>query len=160
MQIKTNSTKPFCLRASVSAYIVFCFLVFLPFLMSLWSLYREMSSWPLAVLCLLCIAFIFLWLASYKLELSDDRISYRTLFRGTMSLLLYEIDKVEVKLGITTYSDRFRPTIRMIFKPKSNIEKPEIVVNLKIFSKGDLALLQDFINTKIEHQFAHKSDSS
>jgi hypothetical protein len=77
-----------------------------------------------------------------------------------MSLLLYEIDKVEVKLGITTYSDRFRPTIRMIFKPKSNIEKPEIVVNLKIFSKGDLALLQDFINTKIEHQFAHKSDSS
>jgi hypothetical protein len=114
------------------------------------GLNRGRIVWQPIVICLLALAFFLLWLRSYKLVLSDHGISYRSLFRGTISLVLSEIEKVHVQVECSISADRYRPTIRMIFEPKAFVRKPPIVVNLKLFSKTDLSQLNDLIDSKLK----------
>jgi hypothetical protein len=150
LQVGMSAPQELCLRASGSSYVVFGLMGGVPLLLSLFiAQYREAMFWQASVLCFLVTAVFFVWLASFRLELSENIISYRTLFGGSCSLQLNEIAKVEIKAGSFDYSDRLKPTIRLIITPIPSVMKPPIVVNMKVFRREDMSELLERLNSKL-----------
>ena len=103
----------------------------------------------MAAICTTAIA-TFLWLFSFKIELSDEDITYRTMWNyfRPYSLSFADIGKAVMKVGTIKYSDRFKPTVRMELKPKRGIQKRTMIINLKIFDKKEMKYVFDFLQSK------------
>ena len=92
----------------------------------------------------------FFWLIFYRIELSNESISYRTIWKlgRTTSLTFSEINKAEIKIGVFKYTDRFKPTVRLELKPKPGVKKLPIIINLKVFSENDMKKLLNILDSK------------
>jgi len=113
-------------------------------------LYKQPTQWQLSAAAVFILIACFLWLRLFRIELSDGRISYRTIWRlgRTTSLAFSEIGKAEIKIGVFSYFDRFKPTVRLELRPKSSVQKPSIVINLKIFAESDVKKMFDILESK------------
>jgi len=149
-QANDKDSPTLSIRACGSSYLVFTIVWgALLVLFSIVSMHKGKILWLPIAICLFAMAIFYLWLGFYKLELSNNSITYRSLLRGTSSLAFSETDRVEIQTGHSKYSDRFRPTIRLVIKPKPFVNKPHLVVNLKVFNKSDLIRLDNYLNSKL-----------
>jgi hypothetical protein len=89
-------------------------------------------------LSLLGLTLSFVWIASLKLVVANGFISYRTLFTGTRSFAVSEIERSDLAIGYETFWDRFKPPIRLVIQPQQSTGKKPISLNLKVFSKPDV----------------------
>lgn len=142
---KNSNVKALTLRACGSAYLLFSLIGGIPLTLSLLLALKEPSFWQPVGIFFFALVISFLWLRSVRLELTDDTIRYSTLFRRSSSLSLHEIHKAEIKAGLGNYSDRFRPTVRLVIEPFPFVRKPPMVVNVKVFSRRDIHLLLDVL---------------
>ena len=151
MVVKKDLSTPLCFRARSSSYIGVG-ITGIPFIICLVAvLYRGFKGydfWQPIMISLMLPALIFFWLRTIKLTLTDDSITYRTLFRGTSSLGCFEIGKVEVQIGYGKSTSGFSPPFRMHFVPKPFVKKRPIVVNMYVFSREDLAQIREFVKSK------------
>jgi hypothetical protein len=150
MQGNDKDSPTLSIRTCGSCYPVFTILLGSPLaLFFIVGMHKEkMFGLPIAF-CLLAMALFYLWLGYHKLELLNNSITYRTLLCGTSSLGFSEMDKMGVQMGCSKYSDRFRPTMRLVIELKPSTNKPHLVVNLKVFSKKDLIRLDHYLNSKL-----------
>src|SRR5689334_10097581 len=85
-----------------------------------------------------CSSTEFVWIACFKLVVANSFISYRTLFTGTRSFALSEIESCHLAVGYQKYWDRFKPPIRLVIQPQQSTGKKAISVNLKVLSNSDV----------------------
>jgi hypothetical protein len=146
MQLEKTLLKPLCLRAAPSGYIIFIGVFCFPILLlGIIAAVKDPSMWKGVAATLILMIVWAAWLASFRIVLTHDTISYTTI-RGTVSMALSEIDKAEIHVGEYQYKDRFRPTIRLELHPYKGIGKKPMVINLKVFGKQDIRLLLKYLN--------------
>jgi hypothetical protein len=91
--------------------------------------------------CLGTGVFIFIWLTRFHLVVSRDTIRYSSLWNGGQSLAITDVGRAEVEVGLLRYGDRFRPPIRLVLHPKDAANRKPIIINTKVFRKGDIRRL-------------------
>jgi hypothetical protein len=155
-RVKNNLNK-IILKAQGKVYFVFGAISGLPLLFLLWVLYKTQSHGTLdagllkiIVAWIFASAIIFLWLMFFRIEMSDEGISYRTIWKlgRAASLTFSEIDKAEIKIGVFKYTDRFKPTVRLELKPKPGVKKLPLIINLKVFPANDLKKVFTILDSK------------
>jgi hypothetical protein len=99
---------------------------------------RNPSLLSGVVVTFLGLTLSFAWIACFKLVVTNGAVSYRTLFTGTRTIALSEIEKSNLVIGYDTVWERFRPPIRLVIQPQQSTRKKPIFVNLKVLSKQDV----------------------
>jgi hypothetical protein len=87
---------------------------------------------------------VFVWIGSFQITVSDSEISYRALFVGTRTLPLSDVASAETEVGTGRL---FGPFHRLVIRPLDSGQP--IVVNMKIFEKGDLERLLTILGDKV-----------
>ena len=126
------------MKACASTYVVFGVIVGVPLVLSLAAALRNGSFWSAVALCLFALALSFVWIASFKIVIANGNISYRTLFTGTRSVALSEIERCDLEISS---ENAIKPPIRLVIRPRQSSGKKPISINLKVFSKPDVLLL-------------------
>lgn len=112
---------------------------------------QKSNHWPAAYVILSLPLGMLVWLSSYQIRLSLNKIEYWSLFGGYRSLARDEIKQARIKIGWFTYWDRFRPTFRLEILPNTEQnDKHLIIINLKVFKKIDLDYLFDWLGEKLD----------
>lgn len=147
---RSHATPTVRIRASWRPYVVFT-LLFAPLLMLWLVVCFGRSFWvawqPLGIIGG-GLALVWLWLGRFQIVLSDDILSYRTLFGGTRSIPLSEIERAEIEAGWSTYWDRFRPMVRLAIIPHASSENRPLDINVKVFCRQDIDRVLDFLGPK------------
>jgi hypothetical protein len=91
------------------------------------------------------LALVVLWLRSIWLRVADGELCYRTLF-SSRRINLSDIEKAETRL-IRTGKGSYRALV--IYPRAERMEKP-LRLNIKVFSRADLARLFDLLGPKLQ----------
>lgn len=138
-----NDPNTVTLRPPRSAYLVFWLVWAVPFGLGVALAVQDSRHWQLLGVAMAGIALSLLWIRSHQIRLSKGELMYRTPFRKGRSILLSEIEKAEVKVGVFRYRDRFKPTVRLEIVPKPSSGREPIVIGLKLFAEHDVNRLFD-----------------
>lgn len=138
------------IRASWRPYVVFTLLL-APLLM-IWLVAGFVRSFrdlwqPLGIIGA-ALVLVLLWLGRFQIILTDDTLSYRTLFCGTRSIPLSDIERAEIEAGWSTYWDQFRPMVRLTITPHAFSENRPLYINVKVFSHQDIKRVLDFLGPR------------
>lgn len=149
-QRKTNDSVCLLLRACPSAYIVFIVITGFPLLLSIIAMYKKYdpSLWALILVLIFIMLLSIIWLRVYKVILSDDSITYYSLFGGCKTIKILDIENIRVIFGGYKYPHIFRPMFSLIIWPISLSKKP-IFINVKVFDKQGISELVRIIELKI-----------
>jgi hypothetical protein len=114
---------------------------------------RE-SDWNLTVTAAVVLLVVLLLIRVYKIEISEDSISYRSPLRGTRSIKYEDIERVQTSItanaGAVPTENRAGPMYRLELYPRANSEVPgRIVINMKIFRLEDIRLLLEVFKKKV-----------
>src|SRR5437879_10055589 len=94
-------------RACKSSYVVLGVIFGFLFVMGIWQATVPGGDWRLTLLTGTAFFLTMLWVGTIRIQYSEGRLSYRTLFTGTRSVLLGDIESVETKLiGTSKGSNR------------------------------------------------------
>ena len=141
---------PYTIRAEWTGYLVFS-IIFVPIaLLGAFAVYKNPSSSSLApvYLPLIVLALFFVWIESFRITLSADGVSYKTLLSKGFNVQFAQIKKVEVDVGLYP-SGSEKQAVRnrgfYRFNIFTNDAAAPFSINMKPFSKRDLAILTDVI---------------
>jgi hypothetical protein len=113
------------------------------FLLSFYALVKflstgniEMLKWSLfgLVPAFICI----IWTASFKIVLTEDSLTYSSLFQGTRSTKFDDIFKVDQRYVVDTSINGLN---RLMIWRKDDHKNPYIAINLKMFKACDVKQL-------------------
>ena len=130
------------MRPCTSTYVVFGVIfgiVLVPLLAT--GATRRPGGWGAVGVSLLGLTLSFTWIAYFKLVIAHGFISYRTLFTGTRSIAVSEIERCDVEIGYDGVWNKLRPPIRLVIRPRESTGRKPIYVNLKVLSKPDVLWL-------------------
>ncbi len=125
------------MRADTATYIVFGLMIGVLLILSVLAFIKDASFWKLIAILLFIMAFCFLWISSYRIDLSDKELSYKVFLRRAKVILLSNIDKARIEMGDDKYTDRFKfkPTCRIVIVSRKNVSQKDILINMKVFKK-------------------------
>ncbi len=133
-------------RASAHLYTVFGVIIGMPLLGGLVVFIRSPSNWQgLALMAGASVIFL-TWAGRFRLMVRKDVLHYRTLFGGTRSIELADIDKAETKVRAPGASG---PMVGLILTPRPLAQVKPIVINMKVFSKQDLNRLFEVLGPRL-----------
>ena len=150
MRFHELPSEPLIIRASASTYVVFGLIWGVLLVPSLALLTQNAGYLSVVALSLLGLTLSFVWIASLKLVVANGFISYRTLFTGTRSFALSEIERSDLAVGYETFWDRFKPPISLVIQPQQSTGKKPISLNLKVFSKPDVLWVMKVLGPQTE----------
>jgi len=136
-------------RPAPSAFAVWGTIFGVPLIIVLATAQRRPAMWAFAMLCGVALIGSWVWLASIKLAISTDEICYETLLHST-TLRFSELESVTLEAGRPTYRDKFRPTLRLVVRPKVSTGKASFDVNAKVFNPRDIETLVRTLQTRLE----------
>ena len=82
------------------------------------------------------------WVYAFRIDVSNDILQYRTLFRGTRSIDLSSIARARTAI---TPRAPLGPFYRLTIYPSSDAGAKPIVINMKVFSTKDIDRLIDIL---------------
>ena len=123
-------------KASVWTYITFGVIFGIPLIIDLSNVRR--SGLRISLVCLICMGLCFLWLSAYRLRIANGAVTYRSLIGGIRSLALSDIGRAQIRIGVSSYTDRFRPTARLVLEPRPESNSRPVSVNMGVFSKQSI----------------------
>ena len=91
--------------------------------------------------------FVVLWISRFRLEISSSTLSYRTLFGGSRSLPISSIESADLSAGP---GPPFAPFVRLTLYPFVNSGARPIVINAKVFSRGDIDQVIEILGPKFK----------
>ncbi len=145
--IEEQSRGPIVLRAAVSTYLVLlgpCVFLFLLYVMGVAKRPSE-SLWGALAFIVGYGIFIFAWVRMFQIELDHDVLVYRSLFGGTRRVNIADIESARIQIGYRRYKDRSLPPTRLEVCLKTHVKESRLIINLKVFSRHDIALLMERI---------------
>lgn len=128
-------------RASYSAYVVISLILAFPLLASLVGFIEDRKFWQPLAICVVILSFFIVWLSCFRIEISEEALSYRSLFSRKRTLSLSNVGRAEVCVGYNNYSDRFRPPLRLVVQPRAGINERPIIINIKVFHRKNIDFL-------------------
>lgn len=136
--------------AGKTTYIIFSSILGIPFLIFLLViLFKGPIASAVHVLFFLsfCELFVFFYVSRFNIKIDNERIHYRSLFSGVTYIDLSDICSVTYKVGSVKYSERFLPFYRLEIKGGGKV----IMINLKVFDRKDIKLLNDFLGRMLKN---------
>ncbi len=126
-------------------------------LMSLYGLFQFVQTgiWDCLELAGIVLVPAFLWIvwvASFKLILEGDSLTYTSLFQGTRTIRFDDILKANDQYVVDTQLNGLR---RFNIWRKDNPKTPYIAINLKMFTRPDVKHLLDVLKP-YEHAHSRK----
>lgn len=108
---------------------------------------QKGGDWKITVVTGVAFLLTMLWVGTIRIQFSDGRLSYYTLFTGTRSIALSDIESTETKL-----ISRGRGSRVLLIHPRQQQEKAQkpITVKIKLFSRGDVGRLFDLFGPKFK----------
>lgn len=150
MRFHELPSEPLVIRASPLTYVVFGLIWGVLLVPGLALLTRNAGYLSVVAFSLFGLTLSFVWIASIKLLVANWFISYRTLFTGTRSFALSEIEKSDLAIGYETFWDHLKPPIRLVIQPHQSTGKKPISLNLKVFSKPDVLWVMKVLGPQTE----------
>jgi hypothetical protein len=147
---------PRTFRAAPSTYVVagvmgaFIVAMMMPSHLS----YAKESDGNLPILFAAILVVVLLMVRVYKIEISEDSVSYRSPLRGSRSIRYADIERVQTSIRINASAvpteDRTGPMYRLELYPRATSDlSGRIVINMKIFRFKDIRSLLDVIKKKL-----------
>lgn len=144
---KRTADANFTARACASTYAILGGIWTFMLVLVIYSARRDSKdAWQMISVLGCILLFILLWVGSFRISILGDTISYNSLWGGTRSLHLSEIEKAQIKIDA---AEKFGAFYRLILWPESSALSP-IVINMKVFGKPDLNRVFDFLGPKLE----------
>jgi len=141
---------PYTIKAEWTGYLVFS-IIYVPIaLLGAAAVYKNPSSdsLPLLYIPLLVLGLFFVWFESFRIVLSTDGVSYKTLFSRGFNVRFPQVKKLEIDVGLYP-SGSEKQAVRgrgfYRFNLFTNDAATPFSINMKPFSKRDLAILTDAI---------------
>jgi hypothetical protein len=156
MQLTGTAPRVLDARAATSTYVVFGLIVAVPCLlspiaMSIDSMSRDKSHWVhdsvVIIFFSAVILLTFLWIRKFRILVEDSVLSYTSLFGGTRTLNLVDIEVARTEHGPQAL---LGPFFRLVVQPTAFANKPPIIINMKIFSRRDLEELFVILGDKVK----------
>jgi len=146
-----NRELKYCIKPGKKPYFIFFFLFF-PFIASYVyvAIFKNDSAWSGAIIFIFIMLSFHLWIYSQTIVLLHDRITYSSWFFRKRTILLKGINKWSVQIGINSYWDRLKPTVRLEIHAKKNLKIEPLIIPLKLFNQSDLKPLFDRLPAKLE----------
>jgi len=101
------------------------------------------------------------WLSRFRVSMSGEVLSHRSLFGGTRSLRFTEIQSAEINADIEFKTqERLAPLFKLILWPEPITGKKPLIINMKVFGKRDLTRVLDLLGPKLktERRFSMSSN--
>ena len=133
-------------RACTRPYIIFGLIFGFLFAFGIWQVSVPGGDWRIALLTGAAFLLTMLWVGAIRIQYSDGQLSYRTLFTGTRSVPLGDIESAETKL-ISTSKGSYRLLLIHIRPEKT--QRP-ISIKISLFSKEDVGRLFDLLGPKFK----------
>jgi hypothetical protein len=152
---ETDPSAPLVMRAGPGMYVVCAVvfglllgLVFSPLLQGRPILLRSgqkilLEGWPaacaIAVLPVGLAAVFIAWTRAFRVEIREGRLSYTTLFTGTRSIALSDIQSARYCVG--RRRRRNDPIVRLEIAPRPGSGAPSVTINIKFLRRRDVVRL-------------------
>jgi hypothetical protein len=106
---------------------------------------RRGAGWGGVAVVLMLMLAVFVWYRAFSLRLNQGMLCYRTLFSGVTTIPIIDIEGARIEIGCFTFSDRFRPTVRLVIAPRKRSGVRQLDVNVKVFEQDDIERLLDVL---------------
>jgi hypothetical protein len=146
MKADTPVTAELDARACASSYIVLGVIFGFIFGFGIWQATVPGGDWRLTLLTGAAFLLTMLWVGTIRIRYSNGQLSYYTLFAGTRSTALSEIESAETKV---ISSSKGSSMVLLIHRRGEKPQKP-IVIKIKLFSKEDVGRLFDLLGPKFK----------
>lgn len=133
-------------RACASSYIVLGVIFGSIFGFGVWQTTVPGGDWRVAVVTGAAFFLIMLWVGTIRIQYSNGQLSYYTLFAGTQSIPLSDIESAETKV---MSSSKGSSMVLLIHLRGEKSQKP-IVIKIKLFSNEDVGRLFDLLGPKFK----------
>ena len=78
-------------------------------------------------------AVFYAWVSAFRLEISQDELHYRSLFRGSVRVNLSDIRTARMASGREKWLEPFLPPIRVEVRTRPGISPDKFHINAKVF---------------------------
>ncbi|HPA62841.1 MAG TPA: hypothetical protein PLC67_02685 [Spirochaetota bacterium] len=106
---------------------------------------KKVESILFAFFCVSLCFIIYLIFKSYWVKVQEGFLTYNCLFGRKKRIKLKNIDKAWIEIGVIDFSDLFKPTIRLVIKPKTNTKSKTFYINVKVLEKSNLERLLEIL---------------
>ena len=137
------------IRPALRTYIVFAALGSIPLLVQLAVIGHHRIDVPLLACNVGLLLLLLAWVFAHRLVLRDGIVRYRTLFRGVTVVPVSSISDVSLRIGVFSYIDRFRPTVRIEVRWVDTSTRL-LVINARVFKRKEVDRLLDVIGLPLE----------
>jgi hypothetical protein len=144
------------LKAAPSTYVVAGVLgaVIVAMMMPPHLTSAKMSDWSLPISFAVLLVAILLLIRVYRIQISEDGVSYRSPLRGVRSVRYQDIERVQTSIttnaGAVPTENRAGPMYRLELYPRATSEVAgRIVINMKIFRLEDIRLLLEVLKKNV-----------
>ncbi len=104
----------------------------------------DPSMWKIALMYSLGALFVMVWISSNRIIITEDQVTYKSLFGGRVSLSLSQIKSAKILVGVFKYLDRLKPTVRLEVKTGDK----EVNIPLKLYDREELVPLFDLLGVE------------
>ena len=132
-------------KACASTYAVFSVMFGLLVMLGIAVAIKSPGTWQVAAIPGGMLVAFLLWARAFRLTIAGEVLSYRSLFGGTRSIRLADVETAETKLAPLKY-----PVTQLIVTPKAATGQPPIIINMKVFSKQDLHRVFDVLGPRLK----------
>ena len=120
---------------------------------SLWILFQRAPAeiwkrWGIVSILLVMSPFLFVWIKSFRLEVTGKTLKYYSLLGGLKEIQLDEIKKVKYEQGSSKFMDKFRPPYRLVVRLNPEVGMKPFDINLFVFDYNDIRKLFSFLKGK------------
>src|SRR5690349_12156970 len=119
-------------RACVSSYVILGSIFGFIFILAMWQATVPGGDWRLTLLAGAAFTLIMLWVATIRIQYSNGELSYFTLFTGTRTVSISEIDSAETKV----LSWAKGSTIVLLLHLRGEKAQKPLLIKIKPFSKA------------------------
>ena len=135
------------LRAARSAQLVFLLIWIVPAGLVAAGALRQPGApvWGTLAIAALYGAVLLAWITRFELRFGGGEVVYRTLFAGRRTMPVAAIASVRRETGITRYTDRFLPPLRLELVPRPGMGFRKLVINVKVFEREGIAALERYL---------------
>jgi hypothetical protein len=133
-------------RACASSYVGLGMIFGFIFILAIWQATVSGGDWRFALVAGAAFLLTMLWVGTIRIQYSDGLLSYHTLFTGTRSIPLSEIESAETKV----ISSGKGSSIILMIHPRGEKEQKPMAIKIKLFSKEDVGRLFDLLGSKFK----------
>lgn len=144
--IEKYYTIPYVIKADWKGFLVLIVLSDLPMAFAVFAMRQIAPIWVNVIIISFIPLVFFGLLSTFEIKIAEDRIIYKEFFIKNVEILFLNIISVKFASGVSQTSDWGHGFFRLVIRDKAKDEP--LIVNIKLLTQRDLAILVDALLTK------------